>query len=139
MIAYFDTSALVALIVQETGSARAQLLWDEAERVVAVRLVYAEGWAALGMANRTGRISRPALRRALRDLDGCYLQMDIVEVSDDLVRQAGALAEIHSLRGYDAVHLAAAETLAEDDVVLVAGDGPLCEAAGRLGLAVGRT
>ncbi|WP_298338699.1 hypothetical protein [Ferrimicrobium sp.] len=39
------------------------------------------------------------------DLEVLYQQIDIVEVSDSLVRRAGALAEIHSLRGCDAVHL----------------------------------
>lgn len=139
MIAYFDTSALVPLVVEEAGSARAKLLWDGAARVVGARLVYAEGRAALAMASRTGRISESALRDAVGDLDRLYRQMDVVELSDGLVRRAGALAESHALRGYDAVHLASAESLADVEIVLVAGDGPLCRAAQSRGLAVART
>lgn len=138
MIAYFDTSALIPLLVQETGSERAKVLWDEAERVAAVRLVFAEGCAALAMASRTGRIDRSTLRGAVRALELLYQQMDIVEISDTVVRRAGTLAESYSLRGYDAVHLASAEALAGKDMVLVAGDGRLCQAATSLGLAVGQ-
>lgn len=139
MIAYFDTSSLVPLLVEESGSERANLLWNEADRIVAIRLVYAEGRAALAMAVRLGRLDQGALRTSVLGLDQLYQQMDIVEISDNLVRRAGVLAEDHSLRGYDAVHLAAAETLSGDGIVLVAGDGPLCQAARALGLAVAPT
>jgi hypothetical protein len=139
VIAYFDSSAVVPLLVEEEGSSRASLLWDEAERVVAVRLIFAEGRVALAAAGRTGRMTRSDLRMATRGLERLYEQMDIVEVSDAVVRRAGGLAEAHSLRGYDAVHLAAAETIGDGDLVVVAGDGPLCRAAQVLGLGVART
>jgi predicted nucleic acid-binding protein len=139
LIAYFDTSSLVPLLVEEAGSKRANLLWDEADHITGIRLVYAEGCAALAMATRLGRLSERELRTAVTGLDALYQQIDIVEVSDHLVRRAGVLAEVHSLRGYDAVHLAAAEILSEEDTVFVAGDGPLCLAAKNLGLAVART
>ena len=54
-------------------------------------------------------------------------------------RRAGDLADQLGVRGYDAVHLAAAETLADPDLVVVAGDSRLCDAATALGLAVART
>ncbi|MGC2191617.1 MAG: type II toxin-antitoxin system VapC family toxin [Candidatus Dormiibacterota bacterium] len=139
MIAYFDTSAVIPLLVQESGSQRARLLWAEADRVVGVRLVYVEGRAALAMACRGGRISRSSLRTAVAGLGRLYRQMDLVEASQTIVHRAGVLAEAHSLRGYDAVHLAAAEALGVQETVLVAGDGALCEAAVALGLAVART
>jgi hypothetical protein len=65
--------------------------------------------------------------------------MDNVEASEAVVHRAGVLAEAHALRGYDAVHLAAAEALGGQEVILVAGDGALCQAAEALGLAVART
>lgn len=137
MIAYFDTSAIVPLLVEEPSSERASLLWSEADRVVTSRLLYVEGRAALAMANRTGRLSRSALQEAVAVLEQLYDQMDTVETSDAIVRRAGSLAELHALRGNDAVHLASAETLARADGVLVAGDRSLCRAATALGMAVG--
>ncbi len=139
MIAYFDTSSILPLLVEESGSERASLLWNEANRIFAIRLVYAEGRAALAMAVRLGRLDQGALRNSVLGLDYLYQQMDIVEISDNLVRRAGVLAEDHSLQGYDSVHLAAAETLSGDGIVLVAGDEPLYQAAQALGLAVART
>jgi uncharacterized protein len=138
VIAYFDTSAVVPLLVEEPATPRAARLWDEAERVVTVRLCYAEARAALAMARRIGRIRPAALRLAVQTLHVLYGQMDLVEVTDGVVRRAGSLAEEHELRGYDAVHLASAETLADPEIVLVAGDDPLCRAAASQGLAVAR-
>ena len=51
-------------------------------------------------------------------------------------RAAGRLAQSHGLRGYDAVHLAAAIAIADDDVVFVTGDIDLAEAAMTTGLAI---
>lgn len=124
--------------MEESGSERANLLWNKADRIAAVRLVYAEGCAALAMAARLGRLDQKALRIAVHELEQLYQQIDLIEISDEIVRRAGLLAEDYSLRGYDAVHLAAAETLDEEEIVLVVGDGPLCKAAEKLGLAVSR-
>ncbi len=63
--------------------------------------------------------------------------MDRVELTAAVAQRAGDLADTFALRGYDAVHLAAAETVADADMVMVAGDG-LCDAASGLGLAVAR-
>lgn len=139
MIAYFDTSALIPLLVDEPGSDRAARLWDEADNVVAVRLIYAEARAALAQATRTGRLSAADLSTAIDGLEGLYASLDLLEVDEDLVRRAGELAQHHALRGYDAVHLAAAERVRDDATVLVAGDRGLRGAAGALGMAVAGT
>jgi hypothetical protein len=138
LIAYFDTTALVPLLVEESGSGRGSVLWDSAERVFSTRLVYAEGRAALAMAARAGRMSRSALRDAVENFEDLYQQIGRVEVSEGIVHRAGELAELYSLRGYDAVHLAAADVLPPQDLVLVSGDGPLCRAAEAIGIAVSR-
>lgn len=103
------------------------------------RIVYAEGHAALAQAARKGHIAESALRDAVTKLVGLYEQLDLLEISDLLVRRAGALAERLALRGYDAIHLAAAELVQADDLVFVAGDAGLCAAAETLGLEVART
>jgi uncharacterized protein len=139
VIAYFDTSALVPLLVDEPGSDRAARLWDVADNVVAVRLVYAEARAALAQAARQGRLSAADLTTAIDGLEDLYASLDLLEVDEHLVRRAGELAQHHALRGYDAVHLAAAERLRDDAAVLVAGDRGLCTAAGALGMAVADT
>lgn len=135
MIAYFDTSAIVPLLVDEQGSDAAGELWDRAVLLVTVRLALVEARAALAQARRGRRISGAQLRTSVRELDGLLAQAELVEVDDDVVRLAGDLAEGHELRAYDAVHLAAALTVADDDLVLVAGDRALVTAAHAVGLA----
>lgn len=139
MIAYFDTSALIPLLVDEPGSERACRLWDVADNVVAVRLIYAEARAALAQATRLGRLAATDLATTVDALDGLYANLDLLEIDDPLVRRAGELAQHHALRGYDAVHLAAAERIRDDTTVMVAGDRDLCTAARTLGMAVADT
>ena len=136
MICYFDTSALIPLLVEEGGSDVAGRLWDAADHVVSSRLVYAEGRAALAQAHRTDRIDAAGLRRVVTDLEVLMGDLDLVEVGAAVVHRAGQLAELLALRGYDAIHLGSAESLADPDLVLVAGDRQLLRAAGELQIAV---
>lgn len=136
MIAYFDTSALLPLLIDEPGSRIAGRLWDEADHVVSVRLVYAEGRASLAQAQRLGRATHSQLLRLIDQFEDLYGQLDRIDVDDPLVRRAGDLAQDHQLRGYDAVHLAGLERVADEHTVLVSGDHDLCRAAAALGIAV---
>jgi predicted nucleic acid-binding protein len=135
VIAYFDTSALVPLLIDEVGSDAAGDAWDHSSRLVSVRLIRVEARAGLAQAARTNRITSAQLRAFARDLNGLLAQLEFVEIDDALVRGAGDLAESQALRAYDAVHLAAALTVATDDLVVVAGDRSLLSAAETAGLA----
>lgn len=139
MIAYFDTSAFIPLIIDEPSSTTCFRLWNEATRVASVRLLYAEARAALAQAHRMARLSRRQFVNAVGQLDVLIDQVDHVEVTEHLVRAAGEVAESHRLRGYDAVHLAAAQSISGDDTVLVSGDRQLIDAAVRSGIAVALT
>jgi predicted nucleic acid-binding protein len=136
VIAYFDTSAVVPLLVVEPGSARAAALWDGADRVVCARLLYPEGRAALGQAHRLGRLTARQLRAAVTEFNSRYEEFDLIELDDPLARHAGQLAEAHGLRGYDAVHVAAAHRVRDPDLVLVAGDEALLTAATAEGMTI---
>ena len=139
MIAYFDTSALIPLLIAEPGSAVAGRLWDTADRVVSARLVYPEARTALAMAHRQNRLTTRQHRAAKRELDDLHRQLDIVELDAALAASAGDLAETYGLRGYDAVHLAAALLVHDPDLVLTAGDNDLLAAASDAGLATAAT
>jgi len=136
VIAYFDTSAVVPLLIDEPGSEAAGRLWDETSRAMGIRLVYPEARAALAQARRMERITAAQLRAAVKALEERYLQLDIVEIDNSLALEAGELAETLALRGYDAVHLTAARRISDDDLVVVAGDRALLTAAKALGLKV---
>lgn len=135
MIVYFDTSAIVPIVIEEASSPAASRLWDDADRVVSSRLVYAEARAALALARRMDRLEEDELRTAVQDFEALHEQLDIVEVTAELVRDAGSLAERFALRGHDAVHLASAQLIQDPDLVLAAGDLSLLEAAQAVGFA----
>ncbi|SOD71042.1 PIN domain-containing protein [Jatrophihabitans sp. GAS493] len=54
--------------------------------------------------------------------------MEIVEPDDRLVRAAADIALTHGLRGYDAIHCASAQQVADDDLLAAAGDARLLSA-----------
>ncbi len=136
MIAYFDTSAIIPLLIEESGTDAAGTIWDEAERLVSTRLARVEARAALAQAARIGRISARQLESSKHELDGLLVQLDLVDVDADLVRRAGDLAETHALRAYDAVHLAAAQRVLDADLVMVAGNRALLTAAEVTGMTI---
>ena len=139
MIVYFDTSAIIPLLLEEPGTPLAQQLWDHANHVASVRLVYAEARAALAQAQRLDRVTPSQLRRLVTELDDLYGQLDRIDIDDPLVVRAGELAQAHQLRGYDAVHLAALERVAGEQTVLASGDRDLCAGAAALGIAIADT
>ena len=135
MIVYFDTSAFIPLIIDEPSSGTRERLWNEAARAVSVRLLHVEARSALARAQRLGRLTHRGLASAVALLDDLNAQVDHIEITERLVRIAGDLAEEQHLRGYDAVHLAAARTVADADTVFASGDHELAAAA-NLGLTV---
>lgn len=139
MIAYFDTSAIVPLIINEATSDLCGRVWNESSRVVSVRLLYPEARAALAKAERIGRITRTQLTAAVTQLDAIIAEVDHIEVTADLAQVAGELSQVHGLRGYDAVHLAAARVVAGADLMLITGDADLAAAAIALGITVSAT
>ena len=135
-LAFWDSSALVKLLVEEAGTDLAIALWDEAAGVVASRLAVPELSAALASAERSGRIDRAGARIA-RDEWRRYLDaLDVVEVSADIADHAAGLAVAHPLSGADAVQLATALALSESELVLATWDRRLATAALAEGLAI---
>lgn len=134
MITYVDTSSLLKLVVEEEGSEQAAMIWEVADAVTSASLVVVEGRAALAAAARGGRLSAAQHRRAKTELAALVEELAIVHITDPLLSHAGDLAEQEALRGYDAVHLAAALTV--EATVLASSDTDLCVAARRQGLHV---
>ncbi|MGW5435050.1 type II toxin-antitoxin system VapC family toxin [Nocardia asteroides] len=135
MIGYLDTSAFIPLLVAEPGSAACRRFWDVADDIVACRLLYVESSAALAQAHRMGRLDEIALRSAMRLRDEYWQQLNVTEVDEALIRTAADFAQAHALRGYDAVHCAAAAQLDDDDLVVASGDRKLLAAWKALGIA----
>ncbi|CAN5829338.1 type II toxin-antitoxin system VapC family toxin [soil metagenome] len=139
MIAYFDTSALIPLLVAEPSSSPCSRLWNDATRVMSSRLIYPEARAALAQAERMRRLTVAELGKAVEDLKSIAMEIDYLEVTADLAASAGDLAQAHGLRGYDAVHLASAALVNDAELVLATGDRDLGSAARTIGISVALT
>ncbi len=139
MILYFDTSAIVPLLVLEPASENSRRLWDLGDAVLSTRLAFVETAAALAQAARLGRLSGSAHREAVARLDELWEEVNVLELDRHLMERAAELARVHALRGYDAVHAAAAESLVDRDVVAVSGDRALLSAWAELGLSTSDT
>ena len=123
-------------MILEPGSDLVYELWSSPYKGAASVLAYPEGKAALASAHRGNRLTQDLYREAVESFDRSYQELAVVAVDQQLVYDAGALASEFALRGYDAMHLATALSLAEDDVALVSWDHDLCRAASESGLAV---
>ncbi len=134
MILYLDTSALIKLLVEEEDSDLVATLWDDSDAVATALLTYTEGRAALAAAGRQGRLCESDYAPAKHMMGRLFDQMFLLDFSRTTAWSAGELAERHALRGYDAVHLASAIALAEDELVLATWDRGLAQAAREAGL-----
>jgi uncharacterized protein len=133
VIAYFDTSALLKLIIAEKGADQAILLWQQASEVVVSRLAWPEGVAALA-AHRGRRVSDEGYQTAADGLRLCFERCTMVSIADSLVDRAADLAAGYDLRAADAIHLATALAVVEADSLFVTWDKRLRLAAVQAGL-----
>ncbi len=121
-LVYFDSSALVKLVVDEDGSDLATELWDHCDAALSSRLAYPEVRAALAAAGRNHDLDRRALGAALSTWEQLWAATRPVELTADVERRAGELASRHALRGADAVHLASASIVGPTDLVVAVWD-----------------
>ena len=112
-------------------------LWGEAEYVAASRLGYAESVAAL----RRKRIEEPSsvepVRIALPRFEDEWPTILIVELGQELEPLVRRLADRHSLRGADLVHLASCllpRNHTDDPVTFACWDAALLDTARLEGL-----
>ena len=138
MVAYLDTSAMIKLYVEEAGREIVIDAVSSADRMVTSAVAYAEARAGLARRLREGEFSDQEHRGMITDLDRDWGTFTRLPVHDAIARFAGRLAERHSLRGFDAIHLASAMHLAErfEDLRFLAFDHRLVDAARHAGLPV---
>lgn len=134
MIAHFDASALVKLLIDEQGSTIAATVWDACSLAGTSTISLAEVPAALAAAHRDNRLTPSDYRAAKASWSEYASELHIVELPQELVTRAGALAETHALSDMDAIHLASAVILAPD--VTCTWDAQLHKTAQRVDLQV---
>jgi predicted nucleic acid-binding protein len=111
MILYLDTSSLVKLYVKEDGSDEVKALLSAARVVATSQAAYAEACAAFAKKHRQGDFTDEQYHTVITNLQQHWDAYFALDVSWPISKLAGALAERHSIRGFDAIHLASALTL----------------------------
>jgi uncharacterized protein len=135
-LVYFDSSALVKLVLDEVGSELVAALWNGCDVALSSRLAYPEVCAALAAAARNHDVTGSEAVAAAAEWELFWGAMRPVELSAAVARAAGAFAAAHRLRGADAVHLASALALGTTDLTVAVWDQRLHAAAKLVGLAV---
>lgn len=135
-LVYFDSSALVKLMVDEAGTDLASELWDGCDAALSSRLAYPEVRAALAASARNSDLTERELRTAEATWEGFWAAIRPVELTPSVERNAGHLAARRALRGADAVHLASAMAVDSPNFVVAVWDRRLHAGAIAEGLAV---
>lgn len=137
MILYLDTSSLVKLYVEEARSDAVRQWVANAEAVATCRVAYPEMLSALTRRYNRGDLPRDGYETIAECFAGeweHFVALDFDEI------EAGRLVRKYALRGFDAVHLAAAKLLADEngavEVAFSSFDKKLNGAAEAEGLAV---
>ncbi len=137
MILYLDASALVKRYVAEPGSAEVSAAISRAKVTGTALVSRAEVAAALAKAVRVDALTREEALASLQVFRKEWPDLVRVQVTEMVVARAGTFAWDHGLRGYDAVHLAAASVWQDalgERVTLATFDRHLWNAAQTVGL-----
>ena len=106
MILYLDTSSLVKLYVEESGSDAVRRLVRGANRVAVSVVAYPEARAAFARRRREGGLTPAGQRRAAIALERDWNRLVRLALTEEVYRAAAALAERHALKALDSLHLA---------------------------------
>ncbi len=136
--AFWDSSALIPLCIQEQNSSQARVLAKQYAPVV-WWATSVEIHSAIARLHRTGDLSIETRQAALNRLDVLSRGWREVLPSDKLREQAQDLLGLYSLRAADSLQLAAAMIWCQQKPAhrrFLSGDARLCEAASQAGFAV---
>ena len=140
MILYLDSSALVKRYVCEPGADETRAAIEAATVVGTVVISRAEVAAAMSKAVRMNVLTRSEAWACLQAFRAEWDRFVQVQATQTVVARADALAWEQGLRGYEAVHLAAASVWQDNmarPVTCYTFDLGLWRAAQRVGLTAG--
>lgn len=137
MILYLDASALVKRYATEFGSDIVNEAIGEADLAGTALVSRAEVAAAFAKAVRMGALKRDEGLKCLHAFRKDWHDLVRIQVTETAIARADTLAWEHNLRGYDAVHLAAAILWQEamgEQVTMATFDQTLWNVVEKIGL-----
>ncbi len=120
---FFDSSATVKRYIGETGTAWILAVTDPraGNRLYVTRITGVETVSAIARRGRGGSLTAQETAVALSDFRFDFAQAyNVLEVGPVVIARAMSLAEVHALRGYDAIQLAAALEINDQHLALSA-------------------
>lgn len=133
---FWDSSAIVPLLVEESSTGRMQSLLDRDRDVTVWWATEVECFSAITRRERQGLLGAAVVAAALTRLKAFASAWDEVQPTSILRETAGRFVRVHPIRAADALQLAAAFTAAETrpaTLEVVALDERLAAAAAREG------
>src|SRR5689334_5156284 len=134
---YLDTSALVKKYIEEAWSSEIRKCISQHESIATSTIARVESAATFARAVRRGSLTEPAARAGHEQFVREWKSYLRIRVTESLVARADDIAWTFRLRGYDALHLAAAlewhDRIGEGITVATFGQD-LWRAAGEAGL-----
>jgi uncharacterized protein len=115
LILFLDTSCMVKLYVDEPGSDEVLKAVGLANEVACSIVTESELRSALARRKREGLLSASELTALKRDFRRDWANCVHIQVSDGISSHAGDLAEAQGLRGFDAIQLASALSVVDEE------------------------
>jgi len=104
---YFDTSSYIKVYVKEKGSLKARNLLKN-KRIVSSIILQAECFCALSMKHHKGEIDERDLKTLINQIKGDRKHLDIINLTDDVIKKVESIALNSNTRTLDAIHIASA-------------------------------
>jgi len=114
VIAYFDSSSIVKWFFDERFTELAKGIKNRAKIVVTSLIALPEVSSAINRAYSEGRCAKSEMDLVRNEFLRIWPKFQWIRVNEELMQQAGKLIFEHSLRGFDAVHLASALLLKQE-------------------------
>jgi predicted nucleic acid-binding protein len=135
MMLYLDTSSLVKLYIEEPFSDEVRRWVQDATTLVSSCVAYPETLSAFARRHRDRDLDDAGFHRVVQGFQRDWEAFAVVQVQESL---AGQMAMKHVIRGFDAVHLAAALVIRDSvpTLAFTSFDGRLNQAATQEGLTV---
>lgn len=134
MVVYLDTSSFVPMFIDEPTTPECRAIWEAADQVTSTRLLFVEAASALARAVREGRTTATNLKVLKGRMELLWNQVKVIDLDDELMERAANMTSRFALRGFDAVHCAAGESVGDDSAFMASADKSLLRSWQALGL-----
>jgi predicted nucleic acid-binding protein len=131
MTTYFDSSVIVSRVLNESRSSEATRFFDESDFPVSSWLAFVETMGAIAKQSSDGDVSEMKKQAELG-----FNSMALVSPSEEQWRLAARIAEVTKIKSLDALHLAVARYLGDENLVFATFDKKQADAARFIGLTV---